>query len=258
MKNFILIAGPCIIESEELCFEVAEKVQKITNNLGIDYVFKASYQKANRSRLDSFTGLDKKLALSILKKVGDHFKIPVITDVHESYECAEVAEYVDCLQIPAFLCRQTELLIAAGKTNKIVNIKKGQFLAPEAMEFAMQKVASTGNNKIWLTERGSTFGYESLIVDFTAIPRMQEFCETVIVDCTHSLQRPNQTIGVTGGAPDMIETISLASVATGANGLFLEVHPNPGKALSDSASMLQLDKLEGILEKCMKIRKVLN
>ena len=254
MNNFFLIAGPCIIEDENICNTIAERVSDICKKLEIPYIFKASFKKANRTSVDSFTGIDMVEALEILKKIGKKYSVPVITDVHEAYECEIAARYVDYLQIPAFLCRQTDLLMAAGKTGKGVNIKKGQFLSPEAMKFAVDKVKSTGNNNIWVTERGSTFGYDSLVVDFTSVPRMKKIGVPVIVDCTHSVQRPNQLVGITGGDPEMIETICLAAVATGADGLFLEVHPNPAKAKSDSASMLHLDDLYPILKKCVAIR----
>lgn len=257
MSNLFLIAGPCAIEEEETAYLIANKVKGLCDQFGIDYIFKGSYKKANRSRLDSFTGIDKNEALSILKAVSDDLNIPNITDVHESYEPEMVAEYVSHLQIPAFLCRQTDLLIAAGKTNCTVNIKKGQFLSPEAMVFALDKVKSTGNDKVWLCERGTTFGYSDLIVDATSIARMKEHGAPVVMDCTHSVQKPNQTSGVTGGDPRMIETIALSAVATGADGLFMEVHPNPSNAKSDPHTMLQLDKLEGILEKCVRIREAL-
>lgn len=257
MKNFFLIAGPCIIEDPTICTTIAERVSDICKELGIDYIFKASYKKANRTSIESFTGIGMYQALDILKMIGEKFKIPVITDVHETNECEIAAQYVDYLQIPAFLCRQTDLLMAAGRTGKGVNIKKGQFLSPEAMQFAVNKVKSTGNNNIWVTERGSTFGYDSLVVDFTSIPRMKKIGVPVVVDCTHSVQRPNQLSGITGGDPELIETICLAAVATGADGLFLEVHPDPSQAKSDAASMLQLDDLYPILKKCMAIRKVL-
>lgn len=257
MNSLFLISGPCAIEDRDTAFLIAEKVKTITQKLGIEYIFKGSYKKANRSKLNSFSGIDKHEALNILKDIGEEFHIPVLTDVHESWECEEVAEYVDYLQIPAFLCRQTDLLIAAGNTGKGVNIKKGQFVSPEAMQFAIEKVLSTGNNQIWLTERGTTFGYESLVVDMTSIPRMQAFGGTVVMDCTHSVQKPNQSSGVTGGDAKMIETLCLASVAAGVDGLFIETHPEPGLASSDAASMLPLNQLEGILTKASEIRKLL-
>jgi 2-dehydro-3-deoxyphosphooctonate aldolase (KDO 8-P synthase) len=257
MKNFFLIAGPCIIEDATICDLIASRISDICKELGIHYIFKASYKKANRTSIDSFTGIGMHDGLEILKKIGEKYQIPVITDVHETFECEIAAQFVDYLQIPAFLCRQTDLLMAAGKTGKGVNIKKGQFLSPEAMKFAVDKVKSTGNKNIWVTERGTTFGYDSLVVDFTSIPRMKKIGVPVVVDCTHSVQRPNQTSGITGGDPELIETMCLAAVATGADGLFLEVHPDPSQAKSDAASMLQLDDLYPILKKCLAIRKVM-
>jgi 2-dehydro-3-deoxyphosphooctonate aldolase (KDO 8-P synthase) len=257
MNDLFLIAGPCIIEDKETAFNIAAEVKSICDSLGIKYIFKGSYKKANRSRVDSFTGIGTVLALSILKDIKEKFNIPVLTDVHEAADCETVAPYVDYLQIPAFLCRQTDLLVAAGKTGKGINIKKGQFMSPEAMKFAIDKVMFTGNKNIWLTERGTTFGYDSLVVDITSIPRMKKLGVPVVVDCTHSVQRPNQTIGITGGDPELIETICLAAVAAGTDGLFLEVHPKPSTAKSDAASMLKLDKLEAILQKSVSIRKVL-
>jgi 2-dehydro-3-deoxyphosphooctonate aldolase (KDO 8-P synthase) len=257
MQNFFLIAGPCIIEDQNTCDTVANRVSDICNELGIEYTFKASFKKANRTSKDSFMGIEMIEALEILKQIGVKYKIPVLTDVHESFECEIAARYADILQIPAFLCRQTDLLMAAGRTGKVINIKKGQFLSPEAMKFAVDKVRSTGNKNIWVTERGSTFGYDSLVVDFTSVPRMKKIGIPVVVDCTHSVQRPNQLTGITGGDPEMIETICLAAVATGADGLFLEVHPDPSKAKSDAASMLQLDELYPILKKCVSVRKAL-
>lgn len=255
MDKLFLIAGPCAVESRDTCFTVAKHVQEVCDRLGIDYIFKSSYKKANRSKLDSFTGIDKQEALEILKAVKDELGIPVITDVHESYECAEVADYVDYLQIPSFLSRQTDLLLAAGKTGKGVNIKKGQFLSPEAMKFAAEKVQSTGNSKIWLTERGTTFGYGNLVVDITGIPIMKKTGFHVVIDATHAVQVPNQTSGVTGGNAEMIETIALAAIAAGADGLFVEVHPEPSKALSDSQSQLQLELIEPLLTKVLKVWK---
>lgn len=258
MKPLFLIAGPCAIEDRKTAFEIADTVKEITDRLGIDYIFKGSFKKANRTKLDSFTGIDQTEALEILRDVGKHFDVPVLTDVHESQDCEEVAKYVDVLQIPALLCRQTDLLIAAGNTGKTINIKKGQFVSPEAMAFAVEKVRSTGNDKIWLTERGTTFGYGSLVVDITAIPRMKKTGVPVVMDCTHSVQRPNQTSGVTGGDPEMIGTLCLAAVAAGTDGLFIETHPEPSRALSDAASMLSLDKLENLLEKAVRIRQALS
>ena len=255
--NFFLLAGPCAIESEEMVTEIAEKILAITNKLEIPFIFKGSYRKANRSRLDSFTGIGDMEALAILKKVGERFNIPTVTDIHTAEEAAIAAQYVDVLQIPAFLCRQTDLLVAAAKTGKVVNIKKGQFLAPESMEHAVTKVKESGNNSVMLTDRGTMFGYQDMVVDFRGIPTMQEFGVPVILDITHSLQQPNQSSGVTGGKPAMIETIAKAGIATGVDGLFLETHPNPSKAKSDGANMLQLDKLEDLLTKLVKIRKAM-
>jgi 2-dehydro-3-deoxyphosphooctonate aldolase (KDO 8-P synthase) len=255
--NFFLIAGPCAIESEEMAFGIAEKVNKICNDFKIPYVFKGSYRKANRSRGDSFTGIGDEKALNILKNIGKHFDIPTITDIHTDEEAALAAQYVDILQIPAFLCRQTSLLEAAANTGKIVNIKKGQFVSAEAMKHAQDKVQSFGNQNVILTERGTMFGYQDLIVDYRGIPQMQTFGATVVLDCTHSLQQPNQAIGVTGGRPAMIETIAKAGIAVGVDGLFIETHPNPSEAKSDGANMLPLEKLEGLLEKLVKIRKAI-
>tara|TARA_B110000444_G_scaffold26793_1_gene22163 strand:+ start:2288 stop:3097 length:810 start_codon:yes stop_codon:yes gene_type:complete len=254
---FFLLAGPCAIESEEMAMQIAEKILAITNKLEIPFIFKGSYRKANRSRLDSFTGIGDIKALSILKKVGKRFNIPTVTDIHTAEEAAIAAQYVDVLQIPAFLCRQTDLLVAAAKTGKVVNIKKGQFLAPESMLHAVTKVKENGNNSVMLTDRGTMFGYQDMVVDFRGIPAMQEFGVPVILDITHSLQQPNQSSGVTGGNPAMIETIAKAGIATGVDGLFLETHPNPTKAKSDGANMLQLDKLEDLLTKLVRIRKTL-
>ena len=255
--NFFLLAGPCAIESEEMAIEIAEKILAITNKLEIPFIFKGSFRKANRSRLDSFTGIGDIVALSILKKVSKRFNIPTVTDIHTAEEAAIAAQYVDVLQIPAFLCRQTNLLIAAAKTGKVVNIKKGQFLAPESMVHAVTKVKESGNNSVMLTDRGTMFGYQDMVVDFRGIPAMQEFGVPVILDITHSLQQPNQSSGVTGGKPAMIETIAKAGIATGVDGLFLETHSKPTKAKSDGANMLQLDKLEDLLTKLVRIRKVL-
>lgn len=251
------MAGPCVIEGEDMALHIAEHIVKITEKLHIPYVFKGSYRKANRSRLDSFTGIGDEKALKILRKVSETFHIPTVTDIHETTEAALAAEYVDILQIPAFLCRQTDLLVAAAKTGKIVNIKKGQFLSPGAMQFATQKVADAGNNQIMITERGTTFGYTDLVVDFRGIPQMQAFGYPVIMDVTHSLQQPNQTSGVTGGLPALIETIAKAAIAVGANGLFIETHPEPSKAKSDGANMLSLDLLEGLLTRLIRIREAI-
>ena len=255
--NFFLLAGPCVIEGEEMALRIAEHIVKVTDRLGIPYVFKGSYRKANRSRLDSFTGIGDEKALKVLEKVRQTFDIPVVTDIHAAQEAEMAAEYVDVLQIPAFLCRQTDLLVAAARTGKIVNIKKGQFLSPEAMRFAAEKVVEAGNDQVMLTERGTTFGYQDLVVDYRGIPEMQSFGYPVILDVTHSLQRPNQTSGVTGGMPQLIETIAKAGVAVGVDGLFMETHQDPSVAKSDGANMLKLDLLEGLLEKLVRIRKSL-
>ncbi|MBX7182635.1 MAG: 3-deoxy-8-phosphooctulonate synthase [Bacteroidia bacterium] len=253
--SFFLMAGPCVVESQALCEEVAGKVQEICNRLSIPYIFKASYRKANRSKADSFTGIGDEPSLQILSGIRSKFGLPVVTDIHTAEEAGLAAAHVDILQIPAFLCRQTDLLLAAGETGKWVNIKKGQFLAPESMHFAAEKVLSTGNKNVMLTERGTTFGYGDLVVDFRGIPKMQETGFPVVLDVTHSLQQPNQGSGVTGGLPHLIETIAKAGVAVGCDGLFMETHPEPSKALSDGANMLALNKLEGLLEKLLKIRK---
>ena len=256
-ENFFLLAGPCVIEGEDMALRIAEKISEIAKRHNIKYVFKGSYRKANRSRLDSFTGIGDEKALKILRKVGETFNIPTVTDIHETHEADMAAEYVDVLQIPAFLCRQTDLLVAAAKTGKVVNIKKGQFLSAGAMKFAAQKVADAGNKNVMLTERGTTFGYTDLVVDFRGIPEMQSFGYPVVMDITHSLQQPNQTSGVSGGLPSMIETIAKAAIAVGVDGLFIETHPQPSIAKSDGANMLQLDLLEGLLEKLIRIRKAI-
>ncbi|MDX2246245.1 MAG: 3-deoxy-8-phosphooctulonate synthase [Bacteroidia bacterium] len=258
MKPLFLIAGPCAIEDRHTPLKIAQEVKAITDRLGITYIFKSSFKKANRTKLDSFTGISKPEALEILRQVREETGVPVLTDVHETWECAEVAPYVDYLQIPAFLCRQTDLLIAAGETGKGVNIKKGQFLSPEAMQFAVEKVRSTGNDRIWLTERGTTFGYESLVVDITSIPRMQKTGCPVVMDCTHSVQKPNQSTGITGGDAQLIGTLCLAAVAAGVDGLFIETHPEPSLAKSDAASMLRLDLLEDLLIRAVKVRAAIN
>lgn len=254
--NFFLLAGPCVIEEEEFAFDIAKRIIGITDRLEIPYVFKASYKKANRSRLDSFTGIGDEKALFILGKIRSELKVPVITDIHSAEEAELVANYVDILQIPAFLCRQTELLVAAAKTGKVVNIKKGQFLAPESMQFAAQKVVDAGNNKVILTERGTTFGYYDLVVDYRGIKEMQKTGFPVVLDITHSLQQPNQESGVAGGRPDLIETIARAGIAIGVDGIFIETHPEPAKAKSDGANMLNLNYLEDLLTKLVKIHKV--
>lgn len=256
-NNFFLMAGPCVIEGEDMALRIAEKITGITEKLNIPYIFKGSYRKANRSRIDSFTSIGDEKALKILRKVNETFHIPTVTDIHETNEAAMAAEYVDVLQIPAFLCRQTDLLVAAAKTGKIVNIKKGQFLSPGAMQFAAQKVVDAGNNNVMLTERGTTFGYTDLVVDYRGIPQMQQFGFPVIMDVTHSLQQPNQTTGVSGGLPALIETIAKAAIAVGADGLFIETHPEPAKAKSDGANMLQLDLLEGLLTRLLRIREAI-
>jgi len=257
-NNFFLLAGPCVIEGEDMALNIAEHIVKITRRLDIPYIFKGSYRKANRSRIDSFTGIGDEKALRILRRISETFGIPVVTDIHTAAEAAIAAEYVDILQIPAFLCRQTDLLIAAAQTGKTVNIKKGQFLSPEAMKFAAQKIIDAGNDKVAITERGTTFGYHDLIVDYRGIPEMQTFGYPVILDVTHSLQQPNQTSGVTGGMPQLIETIARAGIATGADGLFMETHPEPSKAKSDGANMLRLDLLEPLLERLVAIRQTIN
>jgi len=252
------MAGPCVVESEEVIMATAERVVKICERLRIPYIFKSSYRKANRTRLDSFTGIGDENALKLLKKVRDTFNIPVVTDIHAANEAAIAAEYVDVLQIPAFLCRQTDILIAAAETGKVVNVKKGQFLSPEAMQFAVDKIRQSGNEKIILTDRGTMFGYHDLVVDYRAIPIMKMMEVPVVLDGTHSLQQPNQTSGVTGGNPAMIETIARAGIAVGADGLFIETHPDPSKAKSDGANMLRLDLLEPLMEKLVRLREVVN
>lgn len=253
--NFFLLAGPCVIEDEETPFRIAEYITDITDRLQIPYVFKASYRKANRSKLDSFTGIGDEQALKILGRIRERFGIPVITDIHKPDEAEMAAGYADILQIPAFLCRQTELLVAAAETGLTVNIKKGQFLSPSAMKFAAQKVIDSGNSRVLLTERGTTFGYSDLIVDMRSIPIMQKTNLPVVLDITHSLQQPNQSFGVSGGQPEMIGTIAKAGIAAGVDGIFLETHPEPGEAKSDGANMLQLDKLETLLKKLLAIHQ---
>lgn len=255
---FFLMAGPCVVENESMLREVAETACRITERLKIPYIFKASYRKANRSRLDSFSGIGDEKALKLLAGIRREFGVPVVTDIHNPEEAAMAAEYVDVLQIPAFLCRQTDLLVAAARTGKVINIKKGQFLAPEAMAFAAGKIVEAGNPNVMLTDRGTTFGYYDLIVDMRAIPTMQRLGYPVVTDITHSLQQPNQSSGVTGGQPEMIETIARASVAAGVDGLFLETHPDPSVAKSDGANMLRLDLLEGLLERLCRIRETIN
>lgn len=253
--NFFLIAGPCVVESEALVMEIADRVSTICKRLEIPYVFKASYRKANRTSAASFTGLGDNVGLDLIKKVGTTYQLPSTSDVHAHDECADAAKYIDILQIPAFLCRQTDLLVAAAQTDKIVNVKKGQFLSGPSMKFAIDKIRKAGNEKVMLTERGTTFGYQDLVVDYRNITWMKELGVPVVMDCTHSLQQPNQTTGITGGNPQLIETISKAAIATGVDGLFIETHPNPAIALSDGANMLPLDLLEALLEKLLKIRK---
>lgn len=254
-RNFFLIAGPCVVESHDLVIQTATTIKAICNQLGIPFIFKASFRKANRSRMDSYTGMGDVKALEILAEVKKKLSVPVLTDIHESDEAALAAEYVDVLQIPAFLCRQTELLQAAAATGKCVNIKKGQFLSPDAARFIVQKMFQAGNENIMLTERGTTFGYQDLVVDFRSIPIMQKNKVPVVLDVTHSLQQPNSSAGVTGGLPEMIDVIASAGIAAGADGLFIETHPDPSKALSDGANMLKLDKLESLLRKLVHIRK---
>lgn len=256
--NFFLLAGPCAIEDEQMAMEIAEKIAAISGRLKIPYIFKGSYRKANRSRLDSFAGIGDEKALNILRKVGETFNIPTVTDIHTAEEAAIAAEFVDVLQIPAFLCRQTDILVAAAKTGKVVNIKKGQFLSAQAMQFAATKVKESGNLNVMLTERGTTFGYQDLVIDYRGIPVMQQMNVPVILDITHSLQQPNQTSGVTGGKPELIETVACAGIAIGVDGIFIETHPNPVEAKSDGANMLKLELLEELLEKLVQIRLTIN
>ena len=256
--NFFLMAGPCVIEGEEMALRIAERLVKITERLQIPYIFKGSYRKANRSRLDSFTGIGDEKALKILQKVHHTFGVPTVTDVHAAGEAEMAAAYVDILQIPAFLCRQTDLLVASAKTGKTVNIKKGQFLSPQAMRFAVEKVVESGNRDVMLTERGTTFGYQDLVVDYRGIPQMRSFGFPVVLDVTHSLQQPNQSTGVAGGLPELIETIAKAGIAVGVDGIFMETHEDPSVAKSDGANMLKLDLVEPLLTKLVRIRKSLN
>lgn len=256
-NNFFLMAGPCVIENEQMPFEICEKLKEICERLDIDLIFKASYRKANRSKVDSFSGIGDEKALKILGEIRKKYALPVVTDIHSAEEAEMAAEYVDILQIPAFLCRQTDLLLAAAKTNKIINIKKGQFLSAQSMKHVADKVLSVGNDKIILTDRGTMFGYQDLIVDFRSIPIMQSFNFPVVMDITHSLQQPNQSEGVSGGMPQMISTIAKAAIAVGANGIFMETHPNPSQALSDGKNMLALDQVESLLERLIKIKKAL-
>lgn len=256
-QHFFLLAGPCVIESKEILFETAKTLKEICNDLEINLIFKSSFTKANRSSIHSFTGIGNEKALSLLAETGAHFQVPLVTDIHTEEDANLAAQYVDVLQIPAFLCRQTSLLVAAAKTNKIVNIKKGQFLSPEAMQFAINKVTEQGNEKVMATERGTTFGYQDLVVDYRGIPIMKSFGKPVIMDCTHALQQPNQSSGITGGRPELIETIAKCAIAAGADGLFIETHPDPSKALSDGANMLPLHEIKSLLEKLIKIRKAI-
>lgn len=255
-KSFFLIAGPCAIESEEMAFKICEEINDVAKEFEINFVFKGSFKKANRSRLDSFTGIGDQKALEILKKVANEFSVPTTTDIHEIEHAKYAADYVDILQIPAFLARQTDLIVAAAKTGKIVNIKKGQFMSPESMSFAVQKIKDSGNNEILITERGSTFGYQDLVVDFRGIPKMKKFAP-VILDVTHSLQQPNQSSGVTGGQPELIETIAKAGIASGVDGIFIETHHNPSQAKSDGKNMLKLDQLRTLIEKLIKLKNAI-
>ena len=256
--NFFLLAGPCVVEGEGICFDIAHRIKEIADRLQIPFVFKGSFKKANRSRIDSFTGIGDRKALQILADIRENLHVPVVTDIHTEADAVEAAKYVDILQIPAFLCRQTELLVAAAKTGRMVNIKKGQFVAPEAMKFAADKVLQSGNSRVMLTDRGTMFGYYDLIVDYRGIRRMQETGLPVALDVTHSLQQPNTTEGVTGGLPQLIETIARAGIAAGVDGIFLETHPDPANAKSDGANMIPLDQLEELLRRLVKIRQVVN
>ena len=256
-NNFFLLCGPCAIEGEDMALRIAERVITITDKLEIPYIFKGSFKKANRSRIDSFTGIGNEKALKILRKVSETFDVPTVTDIHESSDANIVAQYVDVLQIPAFLVRQTDLVVAAAKTGKVVNLKKGQFMSPEAMKHAVQKVKDAGNDNAWITDRGTMFGYQDMVVDFRGVPTMRSYAPTVL-DVTHSLQQPNQTIGVTGGRPDMIETIARAGVVNHVDGLFIETHFDPANAKSDGANMLHLDNLESLLTNLVTIRKTIN
>jgi 2-dehydro-3-deoxyphosphooctonate aldolase (KDO 8-P synthase) len=256
-NNFFLLAGPCAIEGEEMAMHIAEKIINITNKLQIPFVFKGSFKKANRSRIDSFTGIGDEKALKILQKVSNMFNVPTVTDIHEISDATMAAKYVDVLQIPAFLVRQTDLVVAAAKTGKVVNLKKGQFMSPESMKHAVQKVKDAGNEKVWITDRGTMFGYQDMIVDFRGIPTMRQYAPTIL-DVTHSLQQPNQSVGVTGGRPEMIETIARAGIVNNVDGLFIETHFDPANAKSDGANMLHLDNLERLLTNLVAIRKIVN
>lgn len=256
-NGFLLIAGPCVVESRDMAFNIAEHLFHLSEKYRQPFVFKASYRKANRSRIDSFTGIGDEPALKILREIGDQFSVPVITDVHSPEEAVRAAEYVDILQVPAFLCRQTDLLVACATTDKTVSIKKGQFLSPAAMKFAVDKVVESGNQKILVTERGTSFGYQDLIVDYRGIPEMQQFGFPVVLDVTHSLQQPNQTSGLTGGTPELIESIARAGIAVGVDGIFMETHPDPAMAKSDGSNMLQLQLVESLLKKLIQIRDVI-
>lgn len=256
--NFFLLAGPCVVENEKITYETAEKILEITDRLKIPFVFKSSFKKANRSKMDSFSGIGDEKALRILRMVAESLEIPVVTDIHSEEDACLTAQYVDIIQIPAFLCRQTDILVAAAKTGRVVNIKKGQFLSPGAMKFAADKVIESGNNKVMLTERGTMFGYQDLIVDFRGIPEMKSFGHPVIMDITHSLQQPNQPTGVSGGRPDMIELIAMSGIVSGADGIFLETHPNPAEAKSDGANMLRLDLLEQLLTRLVAVKQTMN
>lgn len=256
-SNFFLLAGPCAIEGEDMALRIAERILNITDKLQVPFIFKGSFKKANRSRIDSFTGIGDEKALEILKKVSTTFDVPTVTDIHKESDAALAAEYVDVLQIPAFLVRQTDLLVAAAKTGKVVNLKKGQFMSPESMQHTVQKLKDSGNDQVMITDRGTMFGYQDLVVDFRGLPTMRSYAPTVL-DVTHSLQQPNQSSGVTGGRPEMIETIARAGIVNNVDGLFIETHFNPSQAKSDGANMLDLDLLEGLLTRLVQIRKTIN